>query len=338
MLIRNKRAFLANRLRDTGVLRLLERAARRPVLLVLTYHRIGDPAASPYYEPVYSATPETLREQVRSLRDHFHMPAVEAIDPEGHPREPTALVTFDDGYRDNVEAALPVLSDVGVPATFFLPSGLIDRPRLPWWDHASYVIKHTRRERLVLDQPRPLALDLAREGRPAALRQVIQLFLDGLVADEARFRAHLEERAEVGVDDEALGRDLFLGWDDAKRLVDAGMSVGSHGHSHRRLSDLSEDEQRAELVESRRVLRERTGRDVLALAYPFGWAGTFTETTQRLAREAGYRLAFSAIEGANTPGAWHPFALRRLNIGASDSPTLVRARAALQLAWGRSFL
>ncbi|MDR3633491.1 MAG: polysaccharide deacetylase family protein [Isosphaeraceae bacterium] len=338
MLIRNKREFLANRLRDAGVLRLLERAARRPVLLVLTYHRIGEPATSPYYEPVYSATPEVLRAQLRHLRDRFHTPALEAIDPEGNLREPTALVTFDDGYRDNVDAALPVLADVGVPATFFLPAALIDRPRLPWWDHASYVIKRTSQDRLVLDQPGPLTLDLARDGRAAALQQVIRLYLDGLVADEDAFRAHLQERADVSVDEQALGRALFLDWDDARRLVSSGMSVGSHGHSHRRLSSLSEDEQGAELVESKRVLQEQTGRDVRALAYPFGWPGTFNDATERLAREARYRLAFSAIEGVNAPQTWHPFALRRLNIGASDSPTLVRARAALHVTFGGSCL
>lgn len=338
MLIRNKREFLAQRLRDAGVLRFLERAARRAVLVVLTYHRIGEPGASPYYEPIYSATPEALRQQLRYLRDHFDMPAVMDIDPDGNVRVPTALVTFDDGYRDNVEAALPVLADAGVPATFFLPAALIDRPRLPWWDHASYVIKQTAQTQLVLDPPTPLALDLARLGRPSALRQVIQLYLDGLVPDEAQFRAHLEDRAAVAVDDEALGRALFLDWDDARRLRDAGMSIGAHGHTHRRLAALSEDDQRTELTASKHLLEERTARPVHALAYPFGWPGTFTDTTQRLARETGYRLAFSAIEGVNARRTWSRFALRRLNIGASDSPTLVRARTALQMSFGRSFL
>lgn len=338
MLIRNKREFLARGLRDTGVLRLLERARRRPALVVLTYHRVGDPGSSPYYEPIYSATPDALRQQIRSLRDHFALPALEDLDPEGDLREPTALVTFDDGYRDNVDAALPVLAEAGVPAAFFLPAGLIDQPRLPWWDHASFVIKRTVRSQLVLDLPAPLTLDLAPDGRSAALRRVIQLYLDGLISDEAEFRAHLEDRAAVAVDDRALGRALFLDWDDARRLLAAGMSIGAHGHTHRRLAALSEDDQRTELTACKRLLEAQTGRAVHALAYPFGWAGTFTETTERLAREAGYRLAFSAIEGVNGRQAWQPYALRRLNIGARDSPTLVRARTALQMRFGRSFL
>lgn len=338
MRIPNKREFVARRLRDTGLLRLLESAARRPVLVVLTYHRIGEPTASPYYEPIYSATPEVLRAQVRYLRDYFQMPAIDAIERDANLHAPTALITFDDGYRDNVDAALPVLTELGVPATFFLPAALIDRPRLPWWDHASYVIKRTERTRIVLDQPVPRTFELGHDGRPGVLRQVIQLYLDGLIPDEMRFRAHLEERAELHVDDHALGRDLFLSWNDAKRLLEAGMSVGSHGHTHRQLSSLSEDEQRTELVESKRLLEEKLGRAVQTLAYPFGWTGTFTETTQRLAREAGYRLAFSASEGVNSARNWNAFALRRLNIGASDSPTLVRARTALQIAFGRSIL
>jgi peptidoglycan/xylan/chitin deacetylase (PgdA/CDA1 family) len=338
VLIPNKREFIARRLRDAGLLRLLEHAARRPVLVVLTYHRIGDPGASPFYDRVYSATPEALRAQLLYLRDHFHMPPTDAIDADGPVRVPTALVTFDDGYRDNAELALPVLAELGVPGAFFLPAALIDEPRVPWWDHAAYVVKASPRPRITLDEPTPLTLDLARDGRAGAVWQVVRLYLDGRIADEPRFRAHLEQRADVAVDDAALRRALFVGWADVARLTGAGMTIGAHGHTHRALGRLSEQEQRAELVNAQHLLAARTGRRVDTLAYPFGWPGTFTETTQRLAREVGFRLAFSALEGVNPARGWNPLALRRLNIGSGDSPILVRARTALQRAFGRSFL
>ncbi len=338
MLIPNKREFLARRLRDAGVLRVLERASRRPGLLVVTYHRIGDPALSPFYRPIYSASAKVLHAQVCYLRDHFQMITVNDIPESGDVRAPSALITFDDGYRDNLDEALPVLEELGVSATFFLPTDLIERPRVPWWDHAAYVLNQTRRPSLTLDWPEPLPLGLAPEERLSALERVIRLYLDGRVADEARFRTHLEERAETSVDDEALGRALFMDWDGVRRLVSAGMTVGSHSHTHRRLASLSEDEQRTELTESKRILEERTGTEIRSLAYPFGWPGTFNEVTQRQASAAGYRVAFSAVEGINRPRTWKPLELRRLNIGASDSPTLFRARAVLYRAFGASRL
>ena len=76
----------------------------------------------------------------------------------------------------------------------------------------------------------------------------------------------------------------------------------------------------------------------MTFAYPYGWPGTYTATTARLAREAGYRLVFSSDEGFNRPGTTDPFAVRRLGVGFADSPLLHRARWALHEAFGRSIL
>jgi peptidoglycan/xylan/chitin deacetylase (PgdA/CDA1 family) len=342
-LIPNKREFLARRMRDAGLVALIERLARRPSLLVLTYHRIGDPSTQPYYAPVASASVEGLRDELRALaRTHrvIGIDEVVALAKEGfRVKEPTALVTFDDGYRDNFDAALPVLRSLGVPATFFLPPGFLQEPRLPWWDHIAYVSNTTDRPTLRLDWPEPLEIDLnLKASRPAAIARFVRAYLDHHVSDERRFRALLEDRAGVIVDEDELGRALFMTWDQVRALVAAGMSVGSHSQTHRNLSRLSESDQRAELVESKRVLESVLGRAVETLAYPYGWPGTYDDLTARLAADAGYRVAFSSLEGVNHPGATDDFAVRRIGVGFADSPALHRARWALLEAFGRSFV
>jgi peptidoglycan/xylan/chitin deacetylase (PgdA/CDA1 family) len=341
-MIRNKREFLARQLGNLGLVRLLERAARRPSLLVATYHRIGTPAESPYYDAVFSATPEAFAAEVRFLRDRFRLITLEELldlAEAGFPMSgPTALITFDDGYRDNLDAALPVLQALGVQATFFLVTGFLDAPRLPWWDHVSYVLKQARAARITLDQPAPLNLDLEQTPRADAIAAVVRAWLDHPPESEDEVRRHLEERVGVVVDEPALGRELFLTWDDARRLAGAGMAIGSHSRSHPTLARLSEAEQLGELAGSKRLLEDRLGRPVAALAYPYGWPGATTDATRRLAREAGYRIAFSAIPGVNQPGRIDPFDFRRLNVGFADSPGLLRARMALYSAFGGSFL
>ena len=74
----------------------------------------------------------------------------------------------------------------------------------------------TRDEALALDARDPLAA--FRERFVIADEQ--RLYLDGKVSDEPRFRAHLEERAGVSLDDHALGRALFMTWDQARRMID----------------------------------------------------------------------------------------------------------------------
>jgi peptidoglycan/xylan/chitin deacetylase (PgdA/CDA1 family) len=339
-LIPHKRAFLARRLRDVGVLALIERLARRPGLLVLTYHRIGDPSARPYYAPVGSATVEALGKELRALASTHRVlslnECLELAERDFQTDRPVALVTFDDGYRDNFEAALPVLKAVGVPATFFLPTSFFENPRLPWWDHLSYVINTTTVPTLRLDVPVPLEIDLGRVSRSEAIARVVRAFLDHPEADESACLAALRARAEVDVDDAGLGRALFMAWDQARALLDAGMSVGSHAHSHRALGNLSEADQRAELAGSKAVLERELGREIFAIAYPYGWPGMYSETTLRAARDAGYRLGFSSIEGMNRPGATDRFDVRRLGVGYADPPILHRARWALFEAFGRS--
>jgi hypothetical protein len=151
----NKREFLAQLFGRLGVLGLLEHlaAALRPGLVVLTYHRIAEPGIDSFYDPVISATPDAFRAEVEWLRCRYRilsLPALLARLESGERwHEPAALLTFDDGYRDNFEVAVPILHDCEVPATFFLPTAFLEAPRLPWWDHVAYVIKQTRARRLV---------------------------------------------------------------------------------------------------------------------------------------------------------------------------------------------
>jgi len=175
--IPHKRAFLARTLGLSGVLGLLEWVIRRrrPMLAVLTYHRIAVPGvrSDPYYDPVISATPEGFDHQLRFLKRHFRPIGLEELrDTNGlqamlsRTKRPLVLVTFDDGYRDNFEVALPILHRHEVPATFFIPSSFLSRPRLPWWDQVAYLLKHTDAERLTLKRyegdPAPLPLVLGR--------------------------------------------------------------------------------------------------------------------------------------------------------------------------------
>jgi len=349
--IPNKREFLAQAFGRLGILGLMERvsATWRPGLVVLTYHRIAEPGAGPFYDPVISATPESFRAQIDWLRTHVRILTLDElvawVETGSPARELVALVTFDDGYRDNFDVAVPILRAGNVPATFFIPTAFLDSPRLPWWDHVAYAIKQTRARRLMLERNRngdapPLVIDLDLVPRTEAIMTIIRAFLDESIADDRWFLDQLADRAEVDMDAESLGRALFMTWDQVRQLADsnAGLTIGSHGHSHHRLARLDDDSQRYELAESKRILEARLGREVAAMAYPYGWPGTYTAQTKALAAGAGYRLAFASREGTNRPGILDRYELSRLGVGSGDSPPLLRARTALHAAFGKSFL
>ncbi len=349
--IPNKREFLVRMLERSGAIKLLERALTRSpsALVVLTYHRIAERGTDGFYDPVISAAPETFRAQLEWLSKRMRILTLAELDDRlrlGGPfNEPAAFVTFDDGYRDNFVEAVPILKELDIPATFFIPTEFLESPKLPWWDHVAYVIKQTARRQLRLkvspsDDDSPLAVEL--DGKPpdAAISAIIRAILDGRIADLPWFLEHLATQAEVQVNSEILGRDLFMGWEEVWQLSDHGgrLTIGSHAHSHRSLSQLDLEAQQRELGLSKQILGERLGREIAAIAYPFGWPGTFNDATKTAARDAGYRLAFASRTGVNHPGALDPFEINRIGVGAGDSPAMLRARTALLCAFGRSFV
>jgi peptidoglycan/xylan/chitin deacetylase (PgdA/CDA1 family) len=330
----SKRDVFAALLSAGGILPMLERIARRPGLLVLTYHRVGSPAETRFDSGVYSATTDALWRQLRYLRANFDVLNEERlIELAGRGFEfkrPSVAITFDDGYRDNLEVATSILSDARIPAIFFIASDHVDHPRLPWWDRVAFILKQTKVRRLSLEEPRPINIDLNQVERQAAIRQL--LYACGGRPDafsEQSFFEHLEERAEIKVNSEVEARELFVSWDQVRRIRDAGMAIGSHTRSHQLLARLSETEQREELSSSKSRLEAELGAPVQTISYPFGYRQAFTETTKSLAREAGYQLGFSFYGGINRPGRTDPLDIRRIDVQSGVTFPLFRARTIL---------
>jgi hypothetical protein len=230
---------------------------------------------------------------------------------------------------------------------FFIPTAFLESPSLAWWDYVAYVIKQTKVPQLRLSRTiaatnelPTTVIDLKATPHSDVIRTVIHMILDDTITDVQWFLTQLSELAEVEVDCDYLSRNLFMNWDHVQSLanVDKSLTVGAHGHSHRKLAGLDEELQHRELAESKHILEHKLGCDIAALAYPYGWPGTYTLRTKALAAGVGYRLAFTSQEGVNQPDRLDRYEVNRLGVGMADSPTLLRSRAALYAAFGTSFL
>ncbi len=339
----SKRDRLVNGFDQLGLLWALKWFARRPGLLVLAYHRIGEAAGQLFDDELFSASVQGFKQQLLYLRSHFDViglnELIARLEGAGPVfRRPTAMVTFDDGYRDNYEVALPILQEVGLPAAFFIAAGYIDRPRLTWWDRVAYVVKSTTRDMLELDYPEPLTIDLRQPDRDRATRQILQPYKRTPEIDQERFFDRLEEEAGVEVESEALGRDLFMTWDQVRGLRGGGMAIGSHTYDHPVLAQMPEAIQLSELTRSKQVLESQADSPIHAIAYPVGGPDAFSDSTKRLAREAGYRAAFSYYGGFNRPGESDPFDLRRMAVDWYDSYQMFRFRVTMSNLVGRRVL
>ena len=106
--------------------------------------------------------------------------------------------------------------------------------------------------------------------------------------------------------------------------------IGSHTHSHAVLSQLGPERQYEELSKSRAILKEQLGVEADALAYPVGKRNSFTEETQRLASEVGYRAAFSFHGGTNLSGRTSPYNICRFDLGEVSLSRLQLEMAVLE--------
>jgi peptidoglycan/xylan/chitin deacetylase (PgdA/CDA1 family) len=339
----SKREKMVRRLDCVGINRLLTLAARRPGLLSLAYHRIGVSANQPFDDALFSATADEFRAQLIYLRDHFDVLSgdtlLQAI--QGGKlalKNPSALITFDDGYRDNFQIAFPILRELRVPAVFFIAVRFVDEPLLTWWDHVAYVVKTTGQTVLNLDYPVSEKIDLREIGPSQAIRRILRIYKQTHEIDQRRFLDQLALEAKVNVDSAALGRELFMSWDQIREMSQAGMEIGGHTFSHPILSQISEEAQRQELSRSKERLESETKKECRFMAYPVGGPSAFDSATKRLAQEAGYRAAFSFFGGFNRPSHADLFDIRRVGVESSDSLPMFRFRASMSNLCGSSVL
>jgi peptidoglycan/xylan/chitin deacetylase (PgdA/CDA1 family) len=287
-------------------------------LTVLNYHRVDEKReAADVDEGVLDATPESLDRQLARLKRHFT--PISLADLLAHlegadlPRNP-AFVTFDDGYRDNLVKATPILKRHGVRATFFISTGHVGGRRLYWWDRISWTLKHARKRRFTLDYPSSVEVDLD-HGIERSAWILHRLVKQTRLLDLERFLDHLLSKADApwtaAVEHELVER-LIMTWDDVRALRVEGMDVGSHTRTHRVLQTLSPSELAPELAGSRADLESELGAPISAIAYPVGASIAGYPEIRAAVEAAGYRLGFNYGPGLQGLSALDPFDVRRL--------------------------
>jgi peptidoglycan/xylan/chitin deacetylase (PgdA/CDA1 family) len=321
----------------TGVTRLLENFQGSGSLIILNYHRIGNARQTPYDSGLFSCTSEELSWQVEWLKRRFSIvtldQALEIVHGESTPERNSVLLTFDDGYRDNYDQAFLALRKQQVSGTFFLPTAFVGTGLLPWWDQIAFIVKGSKKSRIILSYPEPRALTITGQHRARSIRSILDLFKSPKTTNAELFISELAKACgSKRVTDER--HRCFLTWDEAREMQRDGMCFGSHTHSHEILSKLPYERQVEELEASKAILDRELGGSTETLAYPVGSPDTFSADTFRALRTARYRTAFSFYSGVNQPGHIQPFNVLRASV-THESRASFRLRIALLAATAR---
>jgi peptidoglycan/xylan/chitin deacetylase (PgdA/CDA1 family) len=334
------RNLLATTLDRMGLPQLLLslRGASSPRLTVLTYHRVAEPgAAGDLDDGVIDVTPGQLDRQLRYLGRWLDVVSMQDVLAWSRGLRPLpanpVLVTFDDGYRDNHDVALPILLRHGVRATFFIAVDYVRERRLYWWDRVALVVKRSVRDGIRLEYPEPIELPLGDAGaRTQAVRKAQRIVKDRHGLDLSRFLVELGRAAGVSLAREEelrLAEKTVMTWDHVLALRDAGMDVQSHTRSHRALQTLGDEDLTRELRGSREELECVLGHAVSAVSYPVGKPLGDDQRIKRAVRDCGYELGFSNGTGSNRLDAFDPFDARRMSLDVSLADEMFRTMLAL---------
>jgi peptidoglycan/xylan/chitin deacetylase (PgdA/CDA1 family) len=331
--------ILGSTLDRTGLLRLAVTARRRHLwpykgLTVLLYHRIVDPTAVGELDPeMVDATPEEFDAQMAYVKQVFRPVALEDVleaRAGGRPLPPdSVLITFDDGYLDNFQNALPILQKHGMKALFFIPTGYItDRP-LFWWEQVSLLVGRSKLAKLRIDYPTPLEVDISTpQARRSAARRLNGIIKEYFDLDLDRFLDSVAAGAEVPwsrADARALGDATLMTWDHVKKLREAGMGIGSHGHRHRGMLTLKPDDLVSDIRTSRSMLEGALGERITTIAYPFGQGIATAPAPKHAVVEAGFDFGFTTIAGLNrVESGYDSLAMHRLPVDRILPTSLAR--------------
>lgn len=286
---------------------------RRPV--VLAYHAVAEPGAPPPYVSPSLAIPRDLfRRQLERLAGRYRVLSLDEIQrllTEGGewPRRSVAI-TFDDGYADNVELALPELRAVGVPACLYVTTGPMRGGDPLWTAELALLLDRSRRsevesagERLSLAGP---------EERWSTRRHLTRTWA---MLDPSELSRRIRALAEALEVDYGQARGVVLSEGEARRWREEGMALGAHTVHHPNLAYQDPEVRRSELEGSMRDLQEVLGERVASMAYPNCGAlpHHHGKDTHAAVRKAGFRLAFTSDTGALGPGQ-APFSIPRLGV------------------------
>lgn len=266
------------------------------VLPVLMYHRALE-SVDPLQDEVH--TTAVLERQFATLRRWFKvLPLDEAVEMLQAGRLPARAVclTFDDGYRDNHDIALPLLQRHGLTATFYITSGLINGGVM-FHDLIAETVRHAPTGRLDIGVPGVQPVDVS--DTASRVKAVAELTPKVKYLDVAQ-RMACTERMMAALGDKAP-RHLMMRDEHVRAMSRAGMGIGGHTVNHQILAKLAPEDAKAEIERNAADLRQLIDRPVNSFAYPNGKPVLdYTEQTAELVRGAGYTHAVSTAVGVGT--------------------------------------
>ena len=286
-------------------------------LTIVTYHRVTPTPLAQIDKslPTLFITEETFRKHLTFYNKHYKI--VRFSDLVGYAKNKAAdiphnllMITFDDGYEDNVRYGAPLLNEYNAPWTLFVATDKVGKKEVMWWDRMFALLTHLTR------QQRQGSITLP--SQDSTVTEILNQFsndpsilfwhfnrckMEELLAliEKLQSYCHLSE-------EELLAENSFLSWEQANQLY-PNADLGSHTCSHIVLTSMDLTAVAKEMSLSKEMIRNACHREPLSFCYP---AGIYTEEIVSLVAKSGYDFAVTQDRGVNNLA--EPYTLKRINL------------------------
>lgn len=302
--------FLLRVMFVTHILRFLNRNK----ITILMLHGVAREHAEAGWRPLWQRlTPDRLDLVLGQLAQHYRFislpEAVDIIAGRKPPRRNALVLTFDDGYRNNVTEALPVLQKHGAPATLYIATGFVETQESYWIDRLDYALQRApQASRLIEAVGETYDLrDLDGEALADAYRRM-RLAVKNSVSDDEqmlaefdRISTELERAAGTSIRD-IIDTDPYVSvatWSQLTDVANDGVEIGSHTVNHCRLTGIPADAVALQLADSKQQLTQQIGQPCAHFCYP---NGDYDAAVVEQVRDTGYASAVTTEKGLNRVG------------------------------------
>lgn len=318
-----KRQVAATLLQRGGGLKMLDAYWGVKRLTVLAYHRILDWTAPDFtdFEPNVSASPDMFTEQMAYVSKNFNVISLDdlhyhIISGASLPERPL-LITFDDGYLDNYEHALPVLKYHNFPAVVFIVTSRMTNPSPLWWDECAYYFHAT--DRTDADLPfLGYRTFTSHEDRMETRDEQIEALKKIPETAKQQAMVGLSDVLEVSL---SARPPVFISWDQAREMVEAGVTCQPHTVNHPILTRIDSAEAFQQIQQSRQMIEQELGYEASAFAYPNGMPDDYNLVTLEHLKNLRFTSAFTL-----TPGPMkledvrrYPYQIKRVFLSYKDT-------------------
>ena len=279
---------------------------------ILLFHRVL-PERDPLWDPI---DPALFKQTLKYVSKNFHVVTLDEIlfEKNVSSSKPLCALTFDDGYRDFIDHAIPILDKEKISASMFLVTDCIDKGIPTWTYIVDHIFANSNKMEWAGFDPAELPEEYSKMKWETKQEKIdyCRKFKQYIKWIPSTKRDIIIKSLLENFNDTTYPPNMMMTWDEVRQIQAAGFGIGSHSVTHPSLATIEDkDAIRFELAQSKKRIKEETGFDSTVFSYP---VGSYDERVKEIARETGYKAALAVNYKMYNPAKQDIYEIPRIEL------------------------